>query len=70
MYKKKAINNFIVIVEQTKTKTTDDKHDKHSNQEFYSATSLTLVFDICDTVQSLLSSVYQTYQFATRSWDY
>ena len=25
-----------------KTKTTDDKHDKHSNQEFYSATSMTV----------------------------
>ena len=48
-----------------KTKTTDDKHDKHSNQEFYSATSMTLVFDFNDTVQILLSSVYQTYQFAT-----
>ena len=53
-----------------KTKTTDDKHDKHSNQEFYSATSMTLVFDFYDTVQILLSSVYQTYQFATWSEDY
>ena len=44
-----------------KNKTTDDKHDRHSNQEFYSATNMTLVFDFYDTVQILLSSVYQTY---------
>ena len=66
MYKGHLLISYLYkFVEQTKTRTTDDKHDKHRNQEFYSATSMTLVFDFYDTVQILLSSVYQTYQFAT-----
>ena len=34
-------------------KNTPDKYDTHSNQEFYSAKSMTLMFDFYDIMQSL-----------------
>ena len=40
--------------EQRKKKTTDDKHDTHSNHEFNSAKSMTLMFDFYDVMRSLL----------------
>ena len=36
---------YIILFSKQK-KNTDDKHDTHSNQEFYSAKSMTLIKDV------------------------